>query len=579
MKSVRFWLILLQALSFAVCLPLVAQHISFAGVLGNSGEQGSSLVRFAPAPAHGLGVIYDSSGTIWDRAGTGRLNRYAVDGRLLASYPIAPGGSQFDRHTLAHQNIVLLLGGNLYRLSIDAPPGTQPTSLGISADQISPANANGDIAVLQRNTVKVLNTNNWTLNPVIQNLAIGSIYSLAMLDDGSILFRNAQQISLFRNGTEVTQGWPKIVIPFFLQHIGGFWYGFAYHGTIHRFDDEFQPAPGVVLGGKSGSVLGRVDENDDLLLGSGMAVLGDAAAAVSGRYGIVSLLEWDQGTQQYRIARRLGSVTNCLGLALNDNGSVWFNWGRWNWNDLPAAPILDSVGVLDSFGSGTLGQIVPLNDGSFLAAVQRSTTLTILRGTFDWKLQLANGISLPSAMLNAATMYTQKDGKRVFLVADASGHASAFPMGANNMPQQSAVPVSFHFASSVHQLTTLAMQSDSVMLAAVDGAIAEFQLQGDVWQEIHRWNNWGTGEGEHFGSQVYLVTDGAQLWVSDSSRHRVLCFDLQTRKFLGSFGQVDQSGDDLGHLSHPAAIAARSGRAVVFDSDNQRLVKLQFSGS
>jgi hypothetical protein len=579
MKSMRFWLVLLQALSFAASLPLVAQHISFAGVLGNSGEQGSSLVRFASTPAHGLGLVYDSYGTIWDRAGSGRLNRYALDGRLLASYPIAPGGSQFDRQTLAHQNVVLLLGGNLYRLSVDAPSGTQPTSLGISADQISSANTNGDIAVLQRNTVKVLNTTNWTLNPVIPSLAIGSVYSLGMLDDRSILFRNAQQVSLFRNGTEVTQGWPRKVTPYYLQHIGGFWYGFEYHGTIRRFDEELQPAPGVVLGGKSGSFLGRLDENDDLSLGNGMAVLGDAAAAVSGRYGIVSLLEWNQENQQYQVERRLGSVARCFGLALNDNGSVWFNWGRWNWDDLPAAPILDSIGIVDVSGSGTLGQIVPLNDGSFLAAVQRDSTFTIVRGMFDWRSQLANGISLPPAMLNAATVYTQKDGIRIFLLADASGHASAFPIGANNMPQQSAVPVSFHFASPVHQLTTLAMQNDSVMLAAVDGAIAELQLQGNVWQEVHRWNNWGAGEGEHFGSEVYLGTDGRQLWVSDSTRHRVLCFDLQTRKFLGSFGQMDRAGDDLGHLSHPAAIAARLGRAVVFDSDNQRLVKLQFSGS
>ncbi len=59
-------------------------------------------------------------------------------------------------------------------------------------------------------------------------------------------------------------------------------------------------------------------------------MLDDATAAVSGRYGIVSLLEWNNDKQQYRIARRLGAVTNCYGLAINDNGSVWFNAGRWN---------------------------------------------------------------------------------------------------------------------------------------------------------------------------------------------------------------------------------------------------------
>ena len=305
-----------------------------------------------------------------------------------------------------------------------------------------------------------------------------------------------------------------------------------------------------------------------------MALLGDTTAAVSGRFGIVSLLDWNVANQQYRIARRLGAVTNCYGLAINDNGSVWFNAGRWNWDDPPTAPILDSIA-----SGGILGQTVLLNDGSFLAALQRDSTVTIVHSQFDWRYQLANGISLPSAMLNAATAYTQKDGTRVLVLADASGHTSAFPLDANNLPQKSGVPVVIRFASPVGHLTTLAMENESVMLGAVDGAICEFELQGNAWQEVRRWNSWGTGNSEHFGSQVYITMDGNQLWVSDSTRDRVLCFDGQTRKLLGSFGQTDHAGDDPQHFTHPAAIAARHGRAIVFDSDNQRLVKLQFSGS
>jgi hypothetical protein len=573
MKPHLFRLILVLTIAFAVCAPLRAQHITSAGVLGNSGEQGTTLVRFAPAPAKGLGIVYDSYGTIWDRAGSGRLNRYALDGRLLASYSIGTGDSRSDRETLAGRNIVLLLGGSLYRLPIDAPTGAQPVALGMSADQISFANTKGDIAVLQRNTVKVLNTNNWTLNNVISNLNIGPIYDIAILDDGSILFANAQQLRLFSNGSEVTHGWPKNLTKPPMQHITGFWYGFDFHGTIRRFDGQFQPAPGVVLGGGSGSFIGHVDTNEELNLPNGMAIVGDAAAAVSGRYGIVSLLEWNDDKQQYRIARRLGAVTNCYGLAINDNRSVWFNAGRWNWDDPPTAPILDSIGV------GELGQTVLLKDGSFLAAAQRDSTVTVVHSQFDWRNQLANGISLPPAMLNAATAYTQTDGTRVLVLADASGHTSAFSLDANNLPQKSGVPVVIRFASPVGHLTTLAMENDSVMLGAVDGAICEFALQGNTWQEVHRWSSWGTGSGDRFGSQVYITADGNQLWVSDSTRNRVLCFDLQTKKLLGSFGQMDHPGDDLQHVSHPAAIAARHGCAVVFDSDNQRLVKLQLSGS
>jgi hypothetical protein len=574
MKSNRFRLILIQVLAFTVCAPLCAQHISFAGVLGNSGEQGSSLVRFAPTAARGLGLVYDSYGSIWDRAGRGRLNRYALDGRLLGSYSIAMGDSPFDRETLANRNLILLLSGSLYRLPIDAPPGTQPTALGISADKISFANSKGEVALLQRNTVRVLNSNTWALNTVIPDLNVAGIYDLAILDDESILFQYAGQLRLFSNGNEVTRDWPKKVNATRVQHIGEFWYTFAFHGTIHRFDGEFQPAPGVVLGGLSGSFLGHVDANEELYLGNGMAMLGDTTAAVSGRYGIVSLLAWSEDKQQYQIGRRLGSASNCYGLAINGNGSVWFNAGRWNWDDLPTAPILDSIE-----GGGVVGQTVLLQDGSFLAALQRDTTVTVVHGQFDWKYQLASGISLTPAMLNAATVYTQKNGPRILVLADAVGHASSFPLDANNLPQKSGVPVVFRFASGAAQLTTLAMKNDSVMLGGVDGAICEFEMQGNVWQEVNRWNSWGTGNSDHFGSQVYIATDDNQLWVSDSTRSRVLCFDLQTRQLLGSFGQSDHPGDDLEHFNHPAAIAARHGRAAVFDSENQRIVKLQFSGS
>lgn len=574
MRSDLLRRILLQGLALTVYVPLGAQHITFAGVLGNSGEQGSSLVRFAPTLAHGLGVVYDSYGTIWDRAGSGRLNRYALDGRLLATYSIATGDSHFDRETLAGRNIILLLSGRLYRLSIDAPLGAQPVALGMSADQISFANTNGDIAVLQRNTVKVLNTNNWTLNTVITNLNIGLIYNVAILDDGSILFANGQELRLFKNGSEVTGGWPKNLTKPPAQYIAGFWYGFDIHGTIRRFDRQFQAAPGVVLGGGSGAFIGHVDTNEELYVGNGMAQLGDTTAAVSGRYGIMSLLEWSDDKQQYRIARRLGAVTDCYGLAINDNGSVWFNVGRWNWDDPPTAPVLDSIA-----NGGILGEPVLLSDGSFLAVLQRDSTVTIVHSQFDWRNQLAGGISLPPPMLNAAAAYTQKDGTRVLVLADASGHTSAFSLDANNLPQKSGVPVAIRFASPVGHLTTLAMKNESVMLGAVDGAICEFALQGNAWQEVDRWNSWGTGSAERFGSEVYIATDGNQLWVSDSIRNRVLCFDLQTKKVLGTFGQTDHPGDDLQHVSHPAAIAARHGRAVVFDRDNQRIVKLQLSGS
>ena len=55
-----------------------AQHLVCDGILGNSGEQGQTLVLFGAKQARGLGVVYDKYGTLWDRGGSGALNRYAL---------------------------------------------------------------------------------------------------------------------------------------------------------------------------------------------------------------------------------------------------------------------------------------------------------------------------------------------------------------------------------------------------------------------------------------------------------------------------------------------------------------------
>ena len=69
---------------------LQAEELHCTGILGNSGEQGTDLVRFnASKPATGLGVVADRYGALWNRGGAGVLNRYGADGRLLASYRIS----------------------------------------------------------------------------------------------------------------------------------------------------------------------------------------------------------------------------------------------------------------------------------------------------------------------------------------------------------------------------------------------------------------------------------------------------------------------------------------------------------
>ena len=73
------WAILLSGFLFHAT---AAGELRFAGALGNSTE---SAAVFDGKTTAGMGPVIDDEAAIWERSGSTRLNRYALDGRLLAS--------------------------------------------------------------------------------------------------------------------------------------------------------------------------------------------------------------------------------------------------------------------------------------------------------------------------------------------------------------------------------------------------------------------------------------------------------------------------------------------------------------
>jgi hypothetical protein len=59
----------------------------------------------------------------------------------------------------------------------------------------------------------------------------------------------------------------------------------------------------------------------------------------------------------------------------------------------------------------------------------------------------------------------------------------------------------------------------------------------------------------------------------------VLVFDLNSRKPLATWGKCDKAGDDVDALDMPGMIAVNGQRGVLFDAQNQRLVRLEFNSS
>jgi hypothetical protein len=193
-----------------------------------------------------------------------------------------------------------------------------------------------------------------------------------------------------------------------------------------------------------------------------------------------------------------------------------------------------------------------------------STEVTVSR--------IDSGCALSPAAVGAAVY--QDQAKRVILAIERSGAGQAFFIEAAGKYAGEAGPVALKASPPAREFTSLATKGAATLLAAADGHVIEMARDGKDWRESRRWNSWGPGAACKFGARIHIAADAGRLWVADRERHRVLVFDLASGKALAAFGAIDAKGTDLASLAFPETIAARGERAVVFDSENQRLVKL-----
>ena len=175
-----------------------------------------------------------------------------------------------------------------------------------------------------------------------------------------------------------------------------------------------------------------------------------------------------------------------------------------------------------------------------------------------------------------AVAYPDGEGFVLLCLADAGG-ARSIRLHGNGRFKEPGPAVAFKTASPGAVLTSLAMRDERTLLAAIDGQVVELQRAGGDWQETRRWNSWGTSTAERFGASIVVACDGGRLLIADTERQRVMWFAGAGGKPLAQFGRSDAPGSDLQSLSAPGLIALCGERAVVFDSGNQRLVKLALS--
>ncbi|HYG74242.1 MAG TPA: hypothetical protein VEK08_04480 [Planctomycetota bacterium] len=558
----------LRLCACAVLFIACAAHAELVcdGVLGNSGEQGGTLVRFGRGQkAAGMGVVCDRFGSLWDRGGSGVLNRYALDGRVLAQYKIPEGGGGNDLLTSSGDLLIMLVGNRVLTLPIDAPAGTEVKPLKVEAQLISFGSKDGQVAYFAKGKLGLLNPMS---GEVKELCAVKDAHAIELGPDGAIYVSANGKVQKYVDGQPAGDGWPRGTPGERIQYLDGYFYGSAWHGTLRRFTAALQPDPGVVLGGSSGSFIGHLDQNSELSNSRGLAKVRDNLFAASGIAGVLHLLEWQPDKKQFQIIRRIGAAPNCNSLGLDKSGRIWWQVGAWKWNDRPDAPLEQGINSGDEIGPGVM-----LDNDRLVAPGRMWGKPTFFVGALHDELKtyrIDKDCTMPKNITGTAVY--KSSGKSILLAIDKSGSGQSFLIGEDGTFQKELPPVTLNAATPVKEWTTLAMKNETTLLAAGDGAVIELSPDGKDWKETKRWSSWA--DGQKFGARISISSDAGRLWVSDTERHRVIVFDLQSGQKLAQFGTEDKAGTDLQSLAFPQLLIARGDRAVVHDGSNQRFVKL-----
>lgn len=580
--------------------------IRAVGVIGNTGEQGSALVQQTADVGYrghgntlGCGVALDHKGTLWTRLDDGFITRLSLDGRQLARFPAPKSVDGYDTMVCIGDRVLLLASRELYSLPLGAAPGTAFKSLGTKLRALAHTPVKDRLAAITEDSKIVwVKPTNGTTEPVatlpdawlIEADGSGNLYIGTRANT-----RIDGQMRKFTNGQEVIGGgWPKgwdMIIPGIaappsvLQwDDGGFFYSGP--GFVSRFDADLAPSPGTVLGFQGKTVIGiGADWRTELGTARSITRVRAGFYVVCGVWGQPFFAEWPDTSKSMKLVSWFSARPECRALNLDADGNVFADRLVYAWNATPDAFPAEGPGA-----SSIAGQIVRAGP-RLLVRLDRWA-----HGSGSWGLPLYSGDRMqhndwltPEKKVDAeqwwgtankdsskvfpSVIYKQKDGLVFVTLADASG-GLALLLHENGRHRATGGRVAFKTSTPGKELTSLAMKDDRTLLAAIDGYVVEFAAAGDDWQETRRWNSWGSAPADHFGANISIATDQDRLLVCDSDRHRVLWFGPGNGKPVAQFGKTDKPGSDLAALSKPGLLAVNGSRVVVFDSGNQRLMKL-----
>ena len=552
------------------CLSAGAETLRFEGVIGNSGELDKPVTFGSMArETRGLGAAYDAArGALYDRAGSGRLNAYALDGRLLAQYRLPEDQDPRDAMTRCGGHLVLLLGGRLYRLPLNAPDGAAAERIAAAVaepDTLSSSAREGRVAVREKaGRLLLLNPADGSAAPFDE--APGAYCGGMDWDEtGDFFIVFGKTAHKLESGRLAEGGlWPKRFAGDReagidrATRLGAHWYGSAWHGTVKRFTADFEPAPGVVLGGASGHFIGHVPCNYDVELARGICPVSPGLFAIGGLYGVVQLAEWRPERKGLVLVRRLGALAEPGGLTVDAQGRVLAGKNTWRWADDGLAP---------ADVSNVFRMVAPcawLDADTAVGLAEIYGKVSVAMGRFEEEglsCSRLEKLELPKRLVGIA-LYRELSGKKGgwrLLALGAGGEARVHEIAEDrrNPWRRELGAAKLQTAAPVQTFTAVTMQDPETLLAAADGQIVAFGRDGSGWKEASRWS-------DGFGQKLRLAVSGGRLAVADAEKRRVALYALSDHRKLAEAA-----------VAAPAEVALNGDFLAVYDAAGQRLLKFR----
>lgn len=593
-----------------------AATITPVGVIGNSGEQGDSILRLGLDHRErrsynpiGCGVVLDRFGSLWTRITETTVQNLAADGRQLGRFTAPSSCNKFDTLTSLGDTLMLLAAGELHTLPVTAPSGASFQGTGVRLRALSISAYKGRLAGLTPEgtlvwiDAKGATTETGAVVPdglTVEVSLAGDIF-IGCYDQETRL----QRLRKITNGKEIIDStWPRVGWMYardprnlapaaFMKSDGDGGYFFGGGGFVAHLDGDFVPTPGTLLGGQNDHVIGGSgDWHPQLSVARGIVKYGEGDLyIVCSVWGQLFFAQWPNPHSPMKLIAWFGAVPECSTLAIDANGTVFADHNVYAWNDTP-----DSFPEQGPTMNRRLSPILTLGDrghlGLFLWAHGAGSWAVVLQyGDRLMKRHWMDGSKLTKNEWERYSRKSKEDVMPAVVLPDSdernkNGHvlmcmadvekARMIQLYPDGNVKQFLGFVSLVFTSPSENMTSLVVKDPTTLLAAVDGEIVELSYANETWREARRWKAWGNSPSDTFGDTLYLAFDGGNLLVSDTDKHRLLLFKDGARGVpLATFG--GKPGTLLTAMDTPTLVSMSGNRAVVYDSGNQRILKLHIA--